>query len=38
MSAYYIILGVIVGVLMAGFLPWLLLRNLKGDERENDET
>jgi hypothetical protein len=38
MSAYYIILGVIVGVLVAGFLPWLLLRNLKGDERENGES
>ncbi len=37
MSAYYIILGVIVGVLVAGLLPWMLLRNLKGDEREGDE-
>ena len=32
MSVFYVVLGILVGVILAGVLPWLLLRKLEGEE------
>ena len=37
MFAFYVVLGILVGVILAGVLPWFLLRKLEGEEDAKGE-
>ncbi len=37
MSVVYIVLGILVAVVLAGVLPWALLRTLERDDQEKED-
>ncbi len=37
MTAVFIVLGILVGIIMAVILPWALLRKLEGEDNGKEE-
>ena len=37
MTAVFIVLGILVGIIMAVVLPWALLRKLEGEDNGKEE-